>query len=87
MKQYRLFMCVVRTLLSWTASHILVVWSITMVGHIKKSYGRLGWPMVLWTLSAQVYGITVVFAAYMGKVMHTLWVNKFFCDCDVLLYF
>ena len=40
-KQYSLFMCVARTLISWTASHTLVVWSITMVGHVKKSYGGL----------------------------------------------
>ena len=41
MKQYSLFMCVARTLISWTASYTLVAWSITMVGHIKKSYGGL----------------------------------------------
>ena len=57
MKQYSLIMCVARTLISWTASHTLVVWSITMVGHVKKSYGGLAWPspvwlMVLWTRSA-----------------------------------
>ena len=38
MKQYSLFMCVTKTLISWKASHTLVPWSITMVGHIKKSY-------------------------------------------------
>ena len=48
MKQYNLFMCVVRTSISWTASNTLVVWSITMVGLVKKSYGGgLAWPMVL----------------------------------------
>ena len=52
MKQYSLFMRVARTLISWTASNILVAWSITMVDHVKKSYGGLAWPMVLWTCSA-----------------------------------
>ena len=47
MKQYNLFMRVSRTLISETVSYILVVWSITMVDHIKKSYGGLAWPMVL----------------------------------------
>ena len=50
-------MCVARTLIFWTASHTLVLWSMTMVGHVKKSYGRLAWLMVLWTCSAQVSGV------------------------------
>ena len=59
MKQYSLFMHVARTLIliSWTASHTLVAWSITMVGHVKKSYGGLAWPTVLWTHSARVSGV------------------------------
>ena len=48
---------VVRILISWTASHTLVVWSITMVSHVKKSYGGLAWPIVLWTLPARVSGV------------------------------
>ena len=51
-KTVQLFMGVVRTLISWTASHTLVAWSITMVGHVQKSYGRLAWSTVLWTRSA-----------------------------------
>ena len=47
-------MRVVSTSISWTASHTLVVWSIIMVGHVKKSYGRLAWPTMLWTRSARV---------------------------------
>ena len=39
-----------------------VVWSITMVGQVKKCYGGLAWPCpawpkVLWTHSARVFGI------------------------------
>ena len=44
MKQYSLFMCVARTLISWTASNTLVALSIIMAGHVKKSYGGLAWP-------------------------------------------
>ena len=46
MKQYSLFMRVAKTSISWTASNTLVVWSIIM-DHVKKSYGRLAWPIVL----------------------------------------
>ena len=38
---------VVRKSISWTASNTLVAWSITMVGHVKRSYGRMVWPIVL----------------------------------------
>ena len=57
MKQYSLFMHVARASISWTALNTLVVWSITMVGHVKKSYIGLTWPMVLWTRSVGVSGI------------------------------
>ena len=62
MKRYNLFIHVARILISWKASHTLVVWSITMVSHVKKSYGGLSWPcpawlMVSWTHSAQVSGM------------------------------
>ena len=50
-------MRVVTTLISWIASNTMVAWSITMVGHVKKSYGGLSWPMVLWIRSAQVSGV------------------------------
>ena len=46
-------MCVARTLISWTASNNLVVWSITMVGHVKKCYGRF-WP-ALWCYGLAQY--------------------------------
>ena len=36
---------------------VMVAWSITMMGHVKKSYGELAWPMVLWTRSTRVSGI------------------------------
>ena len=49
MKQYSLFVCMIRTLISWTASHTLVAWSITMVGHVQKFYVGLVWPTVSWT--------------------------------------
>ena len=62
MKLYSLFMCLVKTLISRTPSHTLVVWSITMVGQVKKCYGGLAWPcpawpVVLWTHSARVSSI------------------------------
>ena len=54
MKQYNLiFMRVARTLISWIASNTLVI----MVGHVRKSYSGLAWPMVLWTRSAQVSSV------------------------------
>ena len=43
-----LFMHVARTLISWTASNTLVVQSITMAGHVKKSYGGLARPGPAW---------------------------------------
>ena len=58
-KQYSLSMLVARTLISWTASHTLEAWSITIMGHIHKSYSRLTWSNVLWTGSARVSGVSV----------------------------
>ena len=39
------------------ASNTLVAWSITIVSHVKKSYGRLARLMVLWTRSARISGV------------------------------
>ena len=47
----------VRILICWTVSNTLIAWSITMVGHVKKCYGGLACPMVLWTQSAWVSGV------------------------------
>ena len=32
------------------------------MGHVKKSYGGLAWPMVLWIRSARVSGIVSTYA-------------------------
>ena len=50
-------MRVTRMLIPLTASHTLVAWFITMVDYVKKSYGGLAWPMVLWTRSPRVSGV------------------------------
>ena len=50
-------MLVARILISWTASHTLVAWSSSRIGHVKKFYGELAWPMVLWTHTIQVFGV------------------------------
>ena len=62
MKQYCLYMRVARTSISCIASNTMVAWSITMVGHVKKSYGGLAWPMVLWTHSTRVSGVVGTYA-------------------------
>ena len=41
---------------------ILVAWSITMMGHVNKSYGGLTWSKLLWTCSAQVSGVVITCA-------------------------
>ena len=51
-----------RTSIFWIASNTLVAWSILMMGHVKKSYGGLAWPMVLWTRSARVSGVVGTYA-------------------------
>ena len=84
MKQYSLFMCVARTLISWTASHILVVWSITMVDHVKKYYDGLAWPTVLWTHSPRVSGVVSTCADGQRKIQifKSLVIPVLLCGCE-----
>ena len=80
MKRYSIFMRVTRILISWIDSNTLVAWSITMVGHVKKSYGGLAWHMVLWTRSARVSGVVGI--CENGQRFKSLVIPVLLCSCE-----
>ena len=82
MKQYNLFMCVVRTSVSWTASNTLVAWSITMVNLVKKSYGLA--HGVMDSLSTSIWCCRYLCRRTMIQIFNSLLIPVLLYGCETL---